>query len=98
MVAILSLLPCGDHGAEGSDAVYAQAHATITITHHAEHSEDLERCTPFCHCNCCHTCVTMMHIALYPVQPSPLHTEYHLLQYQMENQHQKSIWQPPNIA
>ncbi len=95
-VLLLTLLPCNDvddhsHGAAQPAIEVVQ----ISEAHPASHDPDQEHCTPFCHCQCCRSTVTVDHTPIV-LQPSlPLEVTYPYIIDQVTASHSSTVWHPP---
>ena len=89
---ILTLLPCVDNQIEP-----CCNHTEFSKQDPNTHSTDLDMCSPFCTCNCCHvnTIVSKL-VVIQPKSTLPeiISCDMHITQLQ---EIPIAIWQPPKI-
>lgn len=97
LIFVLSLLPCTDHEdhTHGHDSA-CSATAGIEQAHHSEHGDQLELCSPFCHCNCCHTHLVFPQLDITPLSLEVAVAHYGSAQDQWSSHVPNALWQPPN--
>lgn len=98
LVLVLSCIPCADLDAMTVVKTESQTEQA-TPTHQHQEKDNMDLCSPFCHCACCAGFSVMYEPVIIPtrvVQPvNPVFTEYlpaELVEISLP------IWQPPQLV
>jgi hypothetical protein len=94
LVLLLSLYPCTD-GDDHSHHHHDTSESGLTIVTHSHQGAHIEHCSPLCHCDCCHTFVTVHNLDLVPMLANLDLKPFSLLDDQIKSEHIQTILQPP---
>jgi uncharacterized protein DUF6660 len=90
---ILFFMPCNEICASG------QHQEPITFQSAQDHHQkDNDICSPFCHCSCCSTLVTIVHQSELKIFIQTGIKEFSLLMQSFVSTFADDCWQPPRIA
>ncbi|MGM5470267.1 DUF6660 family protein [Flavobacteriaceae bacterium LMO-SS05] len=90
-ILALNFAPCED-----SDAANDEAKTELSQHIDNDHT-DLDLCSPFCQCQCCHVNVIDFNIADLKLQVSEISTELFFHIYGLEKSFNNTILQPPRV-
>lgn len=85
-------MTCSDEVVQTDDT----ATAVVSVAH-ADGDMDIDFCSPFCQCHCCHVHVTPSSVATYTIISPEISSEVNLHTKHIEDKFQHSILQPPRV-
>ena len=88
----LNLVSCSDDAVNTNDVS-----VTEVATSHTDGGLEIDFCSPFCQCNCCHVHVTPSSLVGYTIISPEISSEVNLHTKHIEDQFQNSILQPPRV-
>lgn len=92
-ILTLNLAPCSDYSVSDNESKTEISQLLDTDTEH----QDLDFCSPFCNCHCCHIHATHFRIAEFTVDETEIPTNIFFYYYGIEKNFNNSILQPPQV-
>ncbi len=88
----LNLTPCEDNTVSDSEVKTEISHSTDDHQH-----QDIDLCSPFCSCQCCHIYATYFKIIDFTIDTTNISTEVFYHFNGLEKDFNSTILQPPQV-